>query len=71
MILDLPTPYPSSTSASTHLMMATLSHKGKAPEQAVEGYSKALTEDGWLWEAFTGLCDVGECAHLRMGIYKC
>ncbi|WRT66427.1 uncharacterized protein IL334_003383 [Kwoniella shivajii] len=55
----LPTPSPASTSASAHLTLACLSHKGKAPEAAVENYQKALQEDPWLWEAFTGLCDIG------------
>lgn len=41
-------------------MLAALSHKGKAPVQAVEYYTRALGEDPWLWEAFTGLCDIGE-----------
>lgn len=41
-------------------MLASLSHKGKSPVQAVEYYTKALSEDPWLWEAFTGLCDIGE-----------
>lgn len=41
-------------------MAAQLSHKSKAHAQAVEYYTKALNDDPWLWEAFTGLCDVGE-----------
>ena len=44
-------------------MMATLSHKGKAPEQAAESYTRALAEDPWCWEAFIGLCDIGELLH--------
>lgn len=40
--------------------MASLSRKGKEPEQAVEAYARALAEDPWLWEAFVGLCDIGE-----------
>ena len=57
---DIPTPSPASTSASAHMLLASLSHKGKAPEHAVEQYTKALQEDPWLWEAFTGLCDIGQ-----------
>ncbi|WWC94206.1 hypothetical protein V866_001046 [Kwoniella sp. B9012] len=56
---NIPTPSPASTSASAHLLLASLSHKGKAPEIAIENYQKALQEDPWLWEAFTGLCDIG------------
>ncbi|WWC62030.1 uncharacterized protein I303_104617 [Kwoniella dejecticola CBS 10117] len=55
---NLPTPSPASTSASAQLMLAQLSHKGKAPETAIDSYQKALQEDPWLWEAFTGLCDI-------------
>ena len=44
-------------------MLGNLSHKGKASEQAVEAYTKALQEDPWLWEAFTGLCDIGELSN--------
>lgn len=51
---------PASTSATAYLMMASLSRKGKSPEQAVEAYARALGEDPWLWEAFTGLCDIGQ-----------
>ena len=40
--------------------MAALSRKGKAPEQAVDAYARALAEDPWLWEAFVGLCDIGK-----------
>ncbi|WVW83972.1 hypothetical protein I302_105995 [Kwoniella bestiolae CBS 10118] len=56
---NLPTPSAASTSASAHLLLASMSHKGKAPEIAIENYQKALQEDPWLWEAFTGLCDIG------------
>ncbi|CAD6591303.1 MAG: anaphase-promoting complex subunit cdc27, partial [Tremellales sp. Tagirdzhanova-0007] len=55
----LPALSPASTTATAHLLLASLSHKGKAPEQAVEHYAKALQDDPWLWEAFTGLCDIG------------
>ncbi|ORX36600.1 hypothetical protein BD324DRAFT_455414 [Kockovaella imperatae] len=58
--MNLPSLSPSLSAATPHLMLARLSHKGKAPEQAVEAYTKALQEDPWLWEAFTGLCDIGE-----------
>ncbi|WVF71504.1 hypothetical protein IAT40_006310 [Kwoniella sp. CBS 6097] len=56
---NLAIPTPASTSTSAHLLLASLSHKGKAPEAAVENYIKALQDDPWLWEAFTGLCDIG------------
>ncbi|WWC70049.1 uncharacterized protein I206_103993 [Kwoniella pini CBS 10737] len=56
---SLPMPSPASTSASAHLMLASLSYKGKAPATAIENYQKALQEDPWLWEAVTGLCDIG------------
>lgn len=57
----LPVVTPAETAATANLMLASLSHKGKSPMQAVEFYTKALSEDPWLWEAFTGLCDIGEC----------
>ncbi|WVR07101.1 hypothetical protein IAU60_004140 [Kwoniella sp. DSM 27419] len=56
---SLPEPSSASSSASSHLLLANLSYKGKAPEVAAEHYAKALEEDPWLWEAFTGLCDIG------------
>ncbi|WWC89266.1 uncharacterized protein L201_004187 [Kwoniella dendrophila CBS 6074] len=56
---NLSIPSPASTSASAHLLLASMSHKGKAPEIATENYQQALQEDPWLWEAFTGLCDIG------------
>ncbi|WVQ72495.1 hypothetical protein IAR50_002050 [Cryptococcus sp. DSM 104548] len=52
-------PSPASTPATAHLLLATLSQKSKAQETAVDSYRKALEEDPWLWEAFTGLCDMG------------
>lgn len=55
----LPTPTPSETAATASLLLASLSHKGKGPALAVEQYTRALAEDPWLWEAFTGLCDIG------------
>lgn len=60
LTVALPVVTPAETAATANLMLATLSHKGKSPVQAVEFYSKALAEDPWLWEAFTGLCDIGE-----------
>ncbi|WVQ99447.1 hypothetical protein IAU59_006582 [Kwoniella sp. CBS 9459] len=62
---SLPTFNPASTSASAHLLLASLSHKGKAPEVAVENYVKALQDDPWMWEAFTGLCDTGAAPALE------
>ncbi|WVQ80743.1 hypothetical protein IAT38_002848 [Cryptococcus sp. DSM 104549] len=56
---NLSLPSPASNAASAFLLLASLSTKGKAPETAVENYRKALDEDPWLWEAFTGLCDIG------------
>jgi anaphase-promoting complex subunit 3 len=56
----IPTLCSASTSATAHLTLAILSHKGKAPESAVQHYIKALEEESWLWEAFTGQCDIGE-----------
>ncbi|WVN88371.1 uncharacterized protein L203_103577 [Cryptococcus depauperatus CBS 7841] len=52
-------PSPTSTPASAFLLLANLSYKSKASEAAIENYKKALEEDPWLWEAFTGLCDIG------------
>ncbi|ODO09833.1 hypothetical protein I350_02052 [Cryptococcus amylolentus CBS 6273] len=52
-------PSPVSSPATAHLLLATLSQKSKATETAVDSYKKALEEDPWLWEAFTGLCDIG------------
>ncbi|KAL1411551.1 anaphase-promoting complex subunit cdc27 [Vanrija albida] len=57
--MTLPTPTPSETAATASLLLASLSHKGKAPALAAEQYTRALAEDPWLWEAFTGLCDIG------------
>ncbi|KAK1924267.1 hypothetical protein DB88DRAFT_540332 [Papiliotrema laurentii] len=54
-----PTLTPTTTAATAQLLMAGLSRKGKAPQQAAEAYSRALVEDPWLWEAFVGLCDIG------------
>lgn len=51
---------PAETAATASLLLASLSHKGKAPAQAVEHYTRALNEDPWLWEAYVGLCDIGE-----------
>lgn len=30
------------------------------PDCVADYYLDALAEDGWLWEAWTGLCDSGE-----------
>lgn len=60
LIEDPPTLTPISTAATAQLLMATLSRRGKAPQQAAEAYKAALGEDPWLWEAFVGLCDIGE-----------
>lgn len=27
----------------------------------MDNYQRALIDDPWSWEAFTGLCDLGEC----------
>ncbi|OCF36805.1 anaphase-promoting complex subunit 3 [Kwoniella heveanensis BCC8398] len=62
---NLTIPSPASTSASAHLLLASLSHKGKAPEAAVDNYVRALQDDPWLWEAFTGLCDIGAAPSLE------
>ncbi|KAK4685351.1 anaphase-promoting complex subunit 3, partial [Tremellales sp. Uapishka_1] len=56
---NLPTLNSANSSANASLLLASLSHKGKAPAVAVEQYTKAMTEDPWSWEAFTGLCDMG------------
>ena len=56
----IPTPSPASTSASAFLMLGNMTVKGKEPMQAVDAYVKALQDDPWLWEAFTGLCDSGQ-----------
>lgn len=58
-LLGLPTPTPAATAATASLLLASLSHKGKASAQAVDHFRLALGHDPWLWEAFTGLCDVG------------
>lgn len=48
------------TSSGAHLALAQLSHKAKASEAAMDNYQRALIDDPWLWEAFTGLCDLGK-----------
>ena len=40
--------------------MAFLAKQAKSPDLAAEHYSKALKDDPWCWEAFLGLCDLGE-----------
>ncbi|RSH87314.1 anaphase-promoting complex subunit cdc27 [Saitozyma podzolica] len=57
--LDVPVLCPASSSSSAALLLAKLSHKGKSPAVAAEQYTRALSLDPWLWEAFTGLCDLG------------
>jgi anaphase-promoting complex subunit 3 len=47
--------------ADAYLTSATLSHKGKVTATAFENYKKALLEDPWSWESFTGLCALGAC----------
>lgn len=68
LTVALPVVTPAETAATANLMLASLSHNGKSPVQAVEFYTKALAEDLWLWEAFTGLCDIGElpCQHMKL-----
>lgn len=56
----LPTHNAVETVATASLLAAQLSHKSKAMTQATEYYTRALTDDPWLWEAFTGLCDISE-----------
>ena len=49
-----------STHANTsNLLLARMSQKGKEPDIAAEQYMKALSDDAWLWEAYTALCDLG------------
>lgn len=67
-IVALPT-LQSGVSSSTHLLLARMSHKGKNTEVAAEHFTKALAEDPWLWEAFTGLCDMGESLFPFISLY--
>ncbi|KLT43995.1 TPR-like protein [Cutaneotrichosporon oleaginosum] len=59
--LTLPSHNTIETAATASLLAAQLSHKSKAstPGTPIEYYTRALTDDPWLWEAFTGLCDIG------------
>ncbi|BEI86770.1 hypothetical protein CcaverHIS002_0701160 [Cutaneotrichosporon cavernicola] len=57
--LTLPNHNAVETAATASLLAAQLSHKSKATTQAIEYYTRGLTDDPWLWEAFTGLCDIG------------
>jgi hypothetical protein len=58
-MIALPTPDTPSFGPSVYLTLANLSHKGKVTAVAYENYRKALLEDPWSWESFTGLCDLG------------
>ena len=68
--IGIPSLCPANTSATSSLLLAKLTHKGKLPEAAVEQYTKCLQEDPWLWEAFTGLCDIGKCVLERLSSHS-
>lgn len=53
-------------SAAPNLLLARMSQKAKGADVAAVYYGKALADDPWLWEAFTGLCDIGESGHKKM-----
>jgi anaphase-promoting complex subunit 3 len=60
LMIALPTLDIQASAATAYLTLASLSHKGKVTAVAFENYKKALLEDPWSWEAFTGLCDIGQ-----------
>ena len=60
LIVALPTLDFHGSAAGAYLALANLSHKGKVTAVAYENYKKALLEDPWSWESFTGLCDLGQ-----------
>lgn len=45
---------------ATHLLFARMSQRSKETDIAAEQYMKALSDNVWLWEAYTSLCDLGE-----------
>lgn len=57
--LDLPI-LAGPSAINNNLLLAKLSQKGKSTQTAVDYYQKALGEDPWLWEAFKGMCDMGQ-----------
>jgi len=66
-MIALPTLDTQASAATAYLTLANLSHKGKVTAVAFENYKKALLEDPWAWEAFTGLCDIGQSPPLDDG----
>jgi hypothetical protein len=53
-------PSASERSAGQHVLQATLHHKGNEPNKAEGHYRAALQLDPLCWDAFEGLCDLGE-----------
>ena len=45
--------------AAVYSLLGKLWHAHKEPTQAIECYSAALERNPFMWDAFTGLCDLG------------
>lgn len=50
-------------SGPPELLLARVAHKAKGNDAATLYYGRALAEYPWLWEAFTGLCNIGMYRH--------
>lgn len=54
------------SSDTTNLLLARMSHRSKETDIAAEQYIKALSDNVWLWEAYTALCDIGQSPYLSL-----
>lgn len=57
--LDVASPLVVASKAAVHLQLANLACKGNEHAKAAKHYAMALQEDQWLWEAWDGLCHLG------------
>ena len=58
--LHPPQPTPAEEQSSTECLLGSLAAKGNDPAQAAEHYLEALKLDPFCWEAFEGLCSIGQ-----------
>lgn len=61
-----PAPTPDEQQSSTQCLLARLATKGNEPLKAAEHYLEALKLNPFCWEAFEGLCAIGEFDRLSM-----
>lgn len=57
---------PSERVAADHVLQATLHQRGNEPAKAAEHFAKALEADSLCWDAFEGLCELGEFSPFRL-----